>query len=73
YPRANQLQVSNDAASWQTFAEGKGTGTATRIAFAPVRAKFVRITETSTTENAPPWTIQRLKLFEPAGKAAPAR
>ncbi len=70
YPRGYQVQVSNDGTSWQTVADGKGTGTATRITFAPVRTKYIRITQTATTENAPPWTIQRLKLFEPAGTTA---
>ena len=27
-------------------------------------AKFVRITQTATTENAPPWAIQQLQLYE---------
>jgi hypothetical protein len=30
-----------------------------------VQAKFVRITQTATTPNAPPLAIQRLKLYAP--------
>jgi hypothetical protein len=45
-------------------AEGKGSGAHTSIAFAPTRAKFVRITQTDTTENAPNWAVANLRLFE---------
>jgi mono/diheme cytochrome c family protein/glucose/arabinose dehydrogenase len=63
YPRAYKVEVSADGAAWKMVAQGKGTGTATRIAFAPVRAKFVRITQTDASANLPPWTIQRFSLF----------
>ena len=36
----------------------------TVIAFAPVRAKFVRITQTGTAEPPVNWSIQRLRLYE---------
>src|SRR5262249_5049234 len=39
YPRGYKLEVSTDGTTWKTVAEGRGAGTATRIAFAPVRAK----------------------------------
>jgi mono/diheme cytochrome c family protein/glucose/arabinose dehydrogenase len=67
YPRGYKLEVSSDGTTWKTVAEGKGTGTATRIAFAPVRAKFVRITQTAATADAPPWMIQRFSLYDVAG------
>ena len=38
----------------------------TTIPFAPVLAKFVRITQTENAENAPVWSIQSLRLFEAA-------
>jgi mono/diheme cytochrome c family protein/glucose/arabinose dehydrogenase len=65
YPRAYQVQVSMDGTSWQPIAQGKGTGVATRVSVTPVRAKFVRITLTASAPEAPPWTVQRLRLFEP--------
>jgi len=69
YPRGYKVEVSTDGATWKTVAEGKGTGTATRITFAPVRAKFVKITQTAATADAPPWMIQRFSLFDiPAGR-----
>ena len=44
--------------------KGRGSGSTTAIAFRPVRAKFVRITQTATVENAPAWSIQRLRLYQ---------
>jgi hypothetical protein len=49
-------------------AEGEGSGSSTTITFTPVQAKFVRITQTGTAEPPAPWSIQRLRLFEVAGK-----
>jgi mono/diheme cytochrome c family protein len=67
YPRGYKVDVSVDGTTWKTVAEGKGTGTATRIAFAPVRVKFVKITQTADGADLPPWTIQRFSLFDVAG------
>ena len=44
--------------------KGKGKRPSTVIAFAPVRAKYVRITQTGTAEPPANWSIQRLRLFE---------
>jgi hypothetical protein len=68
YPRAFNVQVSMDGTTWGApVAQGKGTGTSTSINFAPVRAKFVRITQTGTAADAPPWSVLRLRVFEAAG------
>ena len=65
YPRAYQVQVSMDGTTWSApVAEGKGTGRSTVISFAPVQAKFVRITQTATTDNAPPWAVMLLRVYE---------
>ena len=45
-------------------AEGEGTGAHSTIAFAPVRAQFVRIIQTDNIAEAPPWSIRNLRLFE---------
>jgi mono/diheme cytochrome c family protein len=42
----------------------------TAIPFAPVQAKFVRITQTAATENPPVWSIQSLRLYEAPRPAA---
>jgi mono/diheme cytochrome c family protein len=68
FPREYQVQVSMDGTTWgQPVARGKGSGTLTDIVFAPTRAKFVRITQSGTADA--PWTIQRLKLYEPGAAA----
>jgi len=35
------------------------------IPFKPARAKFIKITQTAAAENAPAWSIQRLRLYQP--------
>jgi mono/diheme cytochrome c family protein len=65
-PHGYSVQTSMDGTTWSApVAEGESTGTATVIAFKPVSAKFVRITQTATTENAAAWSIQRLRLYQP--------
>ncbi len=65
YPRGYKVQVSEDGTTWSApVAEGHGTGPSTSIAFAPVRAKFIRITQTASVEDAPPWSISRLKVYQ---------
>jgi hypothetical protein len=58
------VEVSSDGAHWTAVAEGPGKPGSTAIAFAPVRARFVRITQTGVVENAPPWSMQRLRLLK---------
>ena len=71
YPRGHQVQVSLDGREWSApVAEGAGAGVTTTITFAPVRAKFIRITQTASVEDGAPWTIQRLRLYEAPGKPA---
>jgi mono/diheme cytochrome c family protein len=65
YPRGYKVQLSMDGTTWsEPVAEGQGTGPSTVITFTPARTRFVRITQTATTENAPPWAIQQLQLYE---------
>jgi mono/diheme cytochrome c family protein len=65
FPRGYRVQVSMDGITWSApVAEGRGAGPSMAIAFKPVLARFVRITQTAEAENAPVWTIQRLQLYE---------
>jgi hypothetical protein len=74
FPRAYQVQVSTDGTSWGSpVAQGEGTGASLDIVFAPVRAKFVRITQTGGGDGLPPWSIRRLRLYEPGAAASAAR
>ena len=63
--------TSLDGVTWsRPIAQGQGAGTSTHIAFAPVRAKFVRLNLTAAAPDVP-LTIQKLRLYEP-GTASPA-
>jgi len=65
FPRAYQVQVSTDGNTWsRPVAEGQGSPGTTTISFAPVSARFVRITQTATVTDAPPWSIRLLRLYE---------
>jgi hypothetical protein len=44
--------------------QGTENAVTTTIAFKPVPAKFVRITETETPANGPGWSIQQFRLYE---------
>ncbi len=70
YPRGYRVEVSMNGTAWgKPVAEGKGAGPHTTITFAPVRAKFVRITETDTVDGAPSWSMTNMRLYETgAGK-----
>jgi mono/diheme cytochrome c family protein len=63
---AYRLQVSMDGTTWSDpIAEGQGQPTmpTTVMSFAPVRAKFVRITQTQTVQFNVAWAIQRVRIF----------
>jgi len=64
YPRGYRVETSLDGTTWKTAAEGAGAGSATEITFAPVQARYVRLTQTATSADAPPWNVLRLRLFE---------
>ena len=40
------------------------------IILPPTRAKFVRITQTETAADAPPWSIRNLRIYEAPAAAA---
>jgi glucose/arabinose dehydrogenase/mono/diheme cytochrome c family protein len=65
YPREYVVEVSTDGTSWTKAATGAGAGVSTAIRFTPVQAKFVKITQTATPDGAPPWSMQRLRLYRP--------
>ncbi len=64
-PAGYSVTVSTDGTTWSApVAQGPGQNPKTTIAFAPVEAKFVRITQTGTPANANTgWAIQRLTIF----------
>jgi hypothetical protein len=70
YPRGYKVEVSLDGTKWTLVAQGQGSDVVTDISFPPARAKFVRLTQTASVENAPLWSIQRLRLYESGGTPA---
>ncbi len=65
FPRGYQVQVSADGSTWSApVAEGQGVPGTTVITFAPVSARFVRITQTASEDNAPAWSMRLLRLFQ---------
>ena len=74
YPRGYRVEVSTDGTSWSPVAEGKGGSLITSIAFAPTRARFVRVTQTAAPDGSPEtppgtlWAVQQLRLWTPPPK-----
>jgi mono/diheme cytochrome c family protein/glucose/arabinose dehydrogenase len=64
FPRACKIEVSLDGSTWTTAAEGQGVGSSTTIAFKPVRARFVKITQTATPSEPAVWSVVRLRVFQ---------
>ena len=66
-PRVRRPGVDGRHELGTAVAKGQGTGSSTSVTFAPVRAKFVNITQTASAPDAPPWSVLRLRLFEASG------
>ena len=64
FPRGYRIEVSDAARDWRVVAQGDGAALTTTAVFAPVRARFVRLTQTAAADSAPAWIIQRLRLYE---------
>lgn len=70
YPRGYKVELSLDGAAWgKPVAEGKGNTGNTEITFPPVQTKFVRITQTGSTQGTY-WSIHDLQIFQPGKTAA---
>ncbi|MEZ5040775.1 MAG: discoidin domain-containing protein [Saprospiraceae bacterium] len=67
YPRNYSVQVSMDGKNWdKPVAEGQCNDPDNIIAFYPVEAKFLKITQTgdlNDVEEKAPWSMKELKLF----------
>ena len=65
YPRGYKVDVSNDGQHWtESIATGKGNARTTEIIFAPVKTKFIRITQTGTARGLF-WSIHEMQLLQP--------
>ena len=63
YPRGYKVELSTDGTSWKSVAEGAATANSTTVTFAPTPARYIRMTLTATGGNAPPWSMQDLRVF----------
>jgi putative membrane-bound dehydrogenase-like protein len=73
YPRGYKVEISADGQTWgKPIAQGHGTPGATEIYFAPVKAKFIKITQTGTQQGLF-WSIHELQVCEPPKPLAAAK
>jgi hypothetical protein len=74
HPRAYEVHVSLDGQKWGLpVASGQGTpGSTTIVLERPVRARYIRITQTGTDETAPAWAVARLQVYGPPSPGSPA-
>jgi hypothetical protein len=64
FPAGYRVQVSTDGKTWGApVAEGKGSPATTVATFKPVRAKFIRVTQTDKPENALPWSVLNFRVY----------
>ena len=67
FPIGYRVQVSMDGKAWGTpVAEGKGSPSTTVATFKPVRAKFIRITQTEKAESSLPWSVLNFRVYATA-------
>jgi mono/diheme cytochrome c family protein/glucose/arabinose dehydrogenase len=72
YPIGYKIQLSMDGKTWGApVAQGAGSPVTTIATFRPVQAKFVRVTQTGTAEDAPAWSVLNFRVYAAGG--APAR
>jgi mono/diheme cytochrome c family protein/glucose/arabinose dehydrogenase len=71
--RAFSITTSLDGTRWSAPVATGPINAQNFIAFNPVRAKFVRITQTAATESNAPFAIINLRLFGPGPGVAAAR
>jgi putative membrane-bound dehydrogenase-like protein len=68
YPIAYKIQLSMDGKTWGApVAQGEGAPTTTIATFRPVQAKFVRVTQTGTAEDAPAWSVLNFRVYAASG------
>jgi mono/diheme cytochrome c family protein len=64
-PVAYSVQVSMDGQAWGApVAQGAGQTPITTIAFTPVTAKFIRITQTGSAQNGELWAVAQARVFQ---------
>ncbi len=68
YPIGYKIQLSMDGKKWSApVAEGAGSPATTVATFRPTQAKFVRVTQTGSAEDAPAWSILNFRVYSAGG------
>jgi glucosylceramidase len=61
FPRGYTLEASSDGAHWSTLATGAGSGQLTTIDVRPVRARYLRVTQTGSAPQW--WSVADLRVY----------
>ena len=71
FPIAYKVQLSMDGKTWGApVAQGTGSPATIIATFRPVQAKFVRVTQTGSAENAPAWSVLNFRVYAAGGPPA---
>ena len=71
FPIGYKVQLSADGKTWSApVAEGAGSPATIVATFRPTQAKFVRVTQTGTGENAPAWSVLNFRVYASGSAAA---
>jgi F5/8 type C domain len=71
FPIAYKVQLSMDGKTWSApVAQGNGSPATIIATFRPVQAKFVRVTQTGSAENAPAWSVLNFRVYAAGGPPA---
>ena len=71
FPIGYKVQLSADGKTWSApVAQGAGSPATIVATFRPTQAKFVRVTQTGTAENAPAWSVLNFRVYAAGGAAA---
>ena len=64
-PKTYRVQVSMDGTRWVTPPAAEATGITGQniVAFRPVQARFIRITQVAVDATAPAWTMSNVRVF----------
>ena len=72
YPRGYLVQTSSDGVNWIDVKTGEGKAGVMEIRFDTVKAKAVRITQTSSVKGSY-WSIHELELLSPESKTVASK
>jgi glucosylceramidase len=61
YARGWQVSTSFDGTTWRPLTSGTGTGQLTNVDVPPTRARYLRITSTSTSDHW--WSLADIRLY----------